>query len=269
MKEKLEEILSRYADVFGYCEFSRVEKYLIKCRNIEKIPKNAKNIIVVLFPYYLGEEAYENSNVSRYAVVPDYHTVANIYLEKMTEKLKNAFPGEEFMYFADNSPIPEVTTASAAGVGFIGRNGLLINEKYGSWVFIGEIVTTLDFPANSRELTYCNGCGKCIEACPTGVLGDEIFDADKCLSCITQKKGENIPDEYVELMKKYNCAWGCDQCQKACPYNVNARKTYIEEFNNGQIPNVTPGVDVYGRAFAWRGEKVINRNLELMNKEEL
>lgn len=266
MREKVSEVISKYATDFGFCEFSRVEPYLIPCRNISKIPENAKTVILILFPYYLGEEAYEDLNVSRYAAVPDYHTVANIYLEKISQELTSVFPDEKFIYFTDNSPISEVSTASAAGLGKIGRNGLLLNEKYGSWVFIGEIVTTLEFETDSKPLTYCENCGKCADECPVGALYPENFDKDICLSNISQKKGE-IPDEYKELMKKYGCAWGCDICQKVCPYNKRVDKTYIAEFIDGFVSHVEEDCSVEGRAFAWRGEKVIHRNLKIINED--
>ena len=267
MKSKIEKIISEYADVFGFCEFSRVEPYLIPCRNLSKIPEKSKTVIVVLFPYYLGEEAYENSNVSRYAAVPDYHTVANIYLEKIVRRLSSEFENEKFIYFTDNSPISEVSTASAAGLGVIGRNGLLINEKYGSWVFIGEIVTTLDLNIRSYPISRCSDCGKCVEACPVDALNPENYDKDICLSGISQKKGD-IPEKYKELMKKYGCAWGCDICQKVCPHNENVQRTNILEFINGFEAFVEEDCDVNGRAFAWRGEKVIHRNLKIINGKD-
>lgn len=266
MKEIVERIIKEYTEDFGFCEFERVKPHLIQCRNINKIPQDAKTVITVIFPYCLDEQAYKDLNVSRYAAVPDYHFVAGKYLAEIADSLKAEFEDEEFVYFTDNSPISEVTTACASGLGVIGRNGLLINEKYGSWVFIGEIVTTLKLCDSSNEIKRCMNCGKCVSACPVGALSEENFGKDICLSNVSQKKGD-IPQEYQELMRKYGCAWGCDICQQVCPMNKGKKKTAIEEFIKGFVSHIDEDVEVEGRAFAWRGEKVIKRNLEIINKK--
>ncbi|MBQ7654723.1 MAG: epoxyqueuosine reductase [Clostridia bacterium] len=266
MKEKVEKIISRFTEDFGFCEFEKVAPHLIECANKRKIPESAKTVITVIFPYCLDDELYENLNVSRYAAVPDYHLVAGKYLEKIVIALKEEFADEDFVFFTDNSPISEVATACASGLGVVGRNGLLINDKYGSWVFIGEIVTTLDVGKTSVEIKRCLDCGKCVRECPVSALSEENFGRDICLSNVSQKKGE-IPEEYQLLMQKYGCAWGCDICQQVCPMNKGKRKTAIEEFIKGFVSHVDEGVEVEGRAFAWRGEKVIKRNLEIINKK--
>ncbi len=253
-------ILNNNFLVWGVSPFKFYGDILVECRAKSLIPENAKTVITVLFPYYMGEEKYKNANISRYACVCDYHEVAQKYLEKACDELKEIYPENEFQSFADNSPIPEVYSALKSGVGIKGKNGLLINEKYGSWIFIGEIVTDLDFKAEEKEINFCIDCGKCKSACPTGVLKDENFNPEKCLSSITQKKGE-IEPEYQALMKKLDIAWGCDECQKVCPYNINAEKTSIEEFINSFNSRVDADTSINGRAFAWRGERVIKRNI--------
>lgn len=262
--EKTEKIIKNYCEFFGFSSFEIYKDRLIPCRAKERIPKNTKTVITFLFPYYLGEDAYEKLNVSRYAAVSDYHTVASGYLSLICDKLKEEYPENEFVFFADNSPVPEVFAAAKSGLGMIGKNGLFINEKYGSWVFIGEILTDLEIPTEEKEIRSCPDCGKCKEACPTGVLKEAKFDKEKCLSHISQKKGE-IPEEYKEMMKRLNCAWGCDECQKACPYNIKAEKTTIKEFIESFNPKVTEETPIEGRAFEWRGEKVIKRNLQVLD----
>ncbi len=265
--EKAEKILKAYCEFFGFAPFSIFQDRLIDCRAKSRLPENAKTVITILFPYYLGEDAYENLNVSRYAAVSDYHTVAGKYLSRISEKLKEEFPQNNFVYFSDNSPVPEVFAAAKSGLGMRGRNGLFINEKYGSWVFIGEIITDLEIPCRDREILSCPDCGRCRDACPTGVLRAKAFDKEKCLSHISQKKGE-IAEEYKEMMKRLNCAWGCDECQKACPYNIKAEKTTIKEFIESFNPSVEEETPIEGRAFEWRGEKVIKRNLKVLGGKE-
>ena len=98
MRKKVEKILSEFVCDYGFCEFEKISSNLIQCVNIKKIPANAKTVITVIFPYCLEESKYENLNVSRYAAVPDYHTVANKYLEKIALKLSDDFENEEFVF---------------------------------------------------------------------------------------------------------------------------------------------------------------------------
>jgi epoxyqueuosine reductase len=157
-----------------------------------------------------------------------------------------------------------VVAAAKAGLGVIGENTLLINPDYGSWVFIGEIVTTLPIDtAKNTGLHRCIGCGKCVAACPAGILGRLDFDKTKCLSNITQSKGELTPQQ-TKLIKASGCAWGCDICQSVCPMNNNAAITPLEPFKTDLRPQVKVGDPIDGRAYAWRGRAVIERNLAIL-----
>ena len=252
---------------WGVCDYSVLKNHLLPCSSKIRIPDGATSVIVALFPYYLGEEAYAKANVSRYAVVQDYHEVVLGRLNTVVEGLKNDFPAEKFVAFTDNSPIPEVKAAANAGLGVIGENNLLINPKFGSWVFIGEIVTTLAIDAAvTTGLHRCTGCGKCVTACPTSILGRLEFDNTKCLSHITQSKGELTPAQ-VKLIEANGCAWGCDVCQLVCPMNNNTEIMPLEEFKAGACAQVKPGNDLAHRAYAWRGRAVIERNLKILQGE--
>ncbi len=252
---------------YGFSSFDDVKDKLIDCRAKERIPKNAKTVISVLFPYYLGEDAYKNSNVSRYAVSADYHIITKGIMDDLTTSLKNAFPENAFEAFVDNSPFPEVRCAVNAGLGVIGRNSLFINKDYGSWVFLGEIVTDKYFSPFNGGMIFCGGCKKCAEACPAGAITENGIKRENCLSFLSQKKGE-LSSQVKEKMIEYNCAWGCDICQKVCPMNVNAKTTPIKEFFDTANPCVTENDEVEGRAFAWRGKAVIERNLKAIKGEQ-
>ena len=194
----IKDIISEISPVYGFCDFEPFRDKLINCRAKCRLPENAKSIIVMLFPYYLGEDEYKDINISRYAVVKDYHLAINSAVEGGLQKLCKAFPDEQFVFFTDNSPIPEVQAAMDAGLGVKGKNRLLINKEYGSWFFISEIVTTMRLPAAEIKETACLNCGKCIAACPTHALTENSFDKNLCLSDITQRKGElqdGVPDE--------------------------------------------------------------------------
>lgn len=250
---------------YGFSSFAAVKASLISCRALSRLPENAETVISVLFPYYLGEEYYRDANVSRYAVSADYHIVTKKITDEIIARLSSEFPENKFEAFVDNSPLPEVRCAVAAGLGFLGKNNLFISEKYGSWVFLGEIVTDRHFPFYSGEKKTCPDCGACVRACPMGALDGGKVDPEKCLSYLSQKKGELAP-EIAEKMAEYNCVWGCDICQKVCPMNRGAAVTPIVEFFETAEPVVESGVDIEGRAFAWRGKKVIERNIRAVKE---
>ncbi len=255
--EKTVALLRKLTDVpFGFCAFSEISDRLLECRAKQRIPENANTVICFAFPYKVCEQPPEN--ISRYAAVPDYHTVCGDQLKKIAVALCDENEGYSFEPFIDNSPIPEVAAAAAAGLGVVGKNGLLITEKYGSFVFLGEVVT--DMPMKTDTLfDMCENCGICAAACPVGL------NKSRCLSALTQKKGVLTAEEEKKITDS-GCIWGCDICQNVCPHNKNAENTQNADFISGYRNRYKSGEDISGRAFAWRGEKVIKRNAELCAK---
>ena len=260
---KAKEILDSCFKEWGSLPFAAVSEKLLDCRAKSRLPQNAKSVICVLLPYLLDESLYEGQNVSKYAVVPDYHRIAADIMNDVCDKLKEACPDEEFVAFCDNAPVPEVFAAASAGLGRIGVNNLLINERYGSYIFIVEIVTTLDMGMPAKMPESCPQCGRCLDACPTDALRQKRFDL--CLSAITQKKGE-LDEAGRRLVIESGCAWGCDKCQDACPLNARAEKTDIDRFIDGAIARVSLDTPIEGRAYAWRGKATIERNIKLFEK---
>lgn len=202
-------------------------------------------------------------------MIADYHHVAGKYLSDACKALAEVFPDYRFVYFTDNSPIREVATAAMSGLGIVGKHGLLINKDYGSYVFIGEIVTDLQIKISVEEpvINSCIGCGKCLQACPGKALESTGgIELSRCRSHITQKKGFLTQEEEVAI-KAGGLVWGCDICNDVCPMNLAAKETPIKEFLESVIPVVTTeNLDniIAGRAFNYRGKKVIQRNLELI-----
>lgn len=256
----IKNIMNAISPLWGICGFDEISSHLIECRAKNRIPENAESVIVACFPYLLDKENYKNSNISKYAVVTDYHSVALSRLNSACEKLREMFPGEKFEAFADNSSVPEVRAACLAGLGVRGMNSLLITEEFGSYVFIGEIVTSLKLDTAKSSIKTCIQCGKCLEVCPAKALDGKGVDTRKCLSAVTQKKGGLTEDE-KKLMLECGCVWGCDICQDVCPMNKNAALTQIEEFILSPVPVLTAESELDGRAYEWRGKNVIERNL--------
>lgn len=239
---------------FGVCEYRLIENNLINCRKKAEIPENAKSVIVFAFPYKVKNE--KPANMSRYAAVADYHPVVENKLKEYVRLLNKYYPDNKFVPFVDNSPVPEVYAAAAAGLGVVGKNGLLITEKYGSFVFIGEIVTDLYIPAENK-IKECINCGACRKACPVGL------NKEKCLSAVTQKKRE-LTEEEQRLIKENGSVWGCDICAEACPMNKNKELTNITEFINTYRSSYSPDESPENRPYLWRGKAVIDRNNELL-----
>jgi len=166
----------------------------------------------------------------------------------------------------DASPIREVEGAYLAGLGRRGKNGQLFHEKYGSYCFIGEIVTDLVIKGDLPEQGDCPGCGRCLAACPTGALKEGGVEKDRCRSHITQKKGE-LTDWEADQIALGGMAWGCDICTQACPLNAHPAITPIGAFHQKLLPvltgeNLPEALDDH--ALNYRGEKVLRRNLQIL-----
>lgn len=239
----------------GFCDFDNVKDHLLDCRAKNCIPENAKTIIICAFPYKVKENTPKF--LSHYAAIPDYHTVCGEMLSAACKKIKEKYPQNEFRYFCDNSPIPEVHTAAVSGLGLKGDNGLLITKEYGSFVFLGEIVTDLHIDCENKY-NECIHCGKCKTACPVKL------DKTKCLSNLSQKK--KVTDKELEILKQNNILWGCDICGHACPLNKNAKITHIKEFIDGYRDEYSPGEDTTNRPYTWRGESIIKRDYDNLIK---
>ncbi len=230
------------------------------------MPDGIKSAIVWLIPYYTGP--HPDRNISLYAVSKDYHLYSRSLGSRLCEVAKAAFPNDEFYSFCDSSPVNEVAAAITAGLGVLGKNRLLINETYGSFVFVGCLLSTLeaDTPKNV-PLKNCVGCGKCVASC-------DFFcgKSDVCKSELNQRK--ELTDSELEAVRSEKIRWGCDVCQQVCPMNKDVPLTPISFFYEDIIENVTPELlsempksEFKQRAFAWRGKKTILRNVS-ENSEE-
>ena len=225
------------------------------------------NAVIIAVPYLTHQS---KRNLSAYAVPRDYHGFFDEFFSNALPRLREIFPKNHFAGFADNSPIDERLAAATAGLGIIGDNGMLITEKYSSYVFLGEIVTDLALPSEPHEIQKCSGCGKCRSACPMGEIG-------QCLSALTQKKGALCEDEANAILK-YSSVWGCDICQEVCPHTLRAIKnqtiyTHIDYFKENCISQLTTYVldsmsdeEFKKRAYSWRKRETIRRNLTLFEK---
>lgn len=254
-------IKSHGIKLFGFCNFTDVLP-LLPCRAVVRLPLDSKTIIMCAFPYLVREPKGVIKNLSYYASVPDYHRVVMSILKNLSEDLAQRFPNYQFEPFVDSSPIREVRASQLAGLGCVGKNGLLITKEYGSYVFLGEIVTNMSI-YTTQHTDVCVGCGKCQKDCPTNSILDGSICEDTCLSAITQKKGELFSSE-KSLMIDNHTVWGCDKCQLVCPMNKHAKETYIQEFIQGVNHVLTEDNITKEGAYYWRGKKTILRNIDIL-----
>lgn len=205
--------------------------------NPESLLPGVQTIVFACLNYYQERRDFRGEGVvARYAWGRDYHRVLGDKLKKIQKKLQSAFPEEGFRSFTDTSPLDERFWAALAGAGTRGRHGLVITRDWGSWVVLGEILTTLDWAKGSFQgspqpgLGCPSGCRKCWEACPTGALGEKGLDARLCLSYHTIENQGALP---VALRVQAGARiFGCDVCQEVCPLNIKAEKTSVSDFLN-------------------------------------
>jgi epoxyqueuosine reductase len=188
-----------------------------------RLLRGAKTLISLAFPYSAAiPYTSDGYRVARYTQpqFDDYHARLRRKASTLVQKITECYPKSVSRIFVDSAPLLERSFAYAAGLGFIGKNNMLIIPGHGSFLYLTEILTTtdLDFPEHKPLLNQCGSCSKCISACPTGALHHPFhLDASKCLSYLTiEFKGAINPATSIKLG---DCFYGCDRCQEVCPYN--------------------------------------------------
>ena len=182
---------------------------------------NAKTVISLTFNYFPKEilPAANNYKISKYAYGKDYHYVLKEKLWTLIAFMQNIEPALSARPFVDSAPVLDKAWAQKSGLGWIGKNTLLIQKRKGSFFFIGEIMTDFALPPDETQTPdHCGTCTRCIDACPTQALRPYSLDANRCISYLTiEHKGE-IPDTFAGMFQDW--IFGCDICQDVCPYNV-------------------------------------------------
>ena len=231
------------------------------------LPEGVKSAIIFCLPY---RSVIENTTdgFSEYARIYDYHKFSSELYNRILNEM-NTKTGYTFYGFCDHSPINEKLAAAKCGLGVIGRNSLFIDDVYGSFVFLGSVLTDAEIDSNACEIIQCINCGKCVSACPNGAITEHGIDRTKCLSAISQKK--NKSDEEKETLKRHTIVWGCDICQSVCPYNQKAKilpipyfkKTRISFIDKPFIEKMT--VEEFNKyAFSYKGRKIVLDNIDFI-----
>ena len=261
--------------------------------NPQLLMPDAQSIIAIALAYpsrpltrIKHDKAKPRGSFARASWGEDYHFILRRKLNQLIEYIERNAPSYgidnvSFKPMVDTGELSDVSVAARAGLGFIGRNGLLITKEYGSYLYLGEIITNIAFKQDNPVSYDCGDCYRCIDACPTGaLLGNGSMNAKKCLSYQTQTK-TLMPLQYRQRMGRV--IYGCDICQVVCPYNLGMDvhdHPEMEPEMEAVFPELRPMLFMSNREFkekfgqmagSWRGKKPLQRNaiIALANGREL
>ena len=233
--------LSEEADNFekwltkGYQgSMSYLEKNIDKRLDPRLLVPGSKSVISLSYNYFPPKKLIEENNfiISKYAYGKDYHKVLKKKLKKLFASIREKIGKIEGRVFVDSAPIHERAWAKLSGLGWVGKNSLLINKNKGSYFFLAEIICDLELEYDEPVLNRCGSCTRCIDACPTDAITEaQVIDAKKCISYLTIENKENIPEELSGSLN--NSIFGCDICQDVCPWNKRSTPHNEKEF----LPN--------------------------------
>ncbi|GLR17973.1 tRNA epoxyqueuosine(34) reductase QueG [Portibacter lacus] len=196
-----------------------------------KLVSGAKSVISLMYNYHTDLKPLESSyKISTYAYGRDYHKVVRKKMKQLLAFIREEIGEIDGRAFVDSAPVLERDWAKRSGMGWIGKNTLLINPKVGSYYFLSEIISDLDLVSDEPIKDYCGTCTKCIDACPTDAISENgyVVDGSKCISYLTIELKENIPLQFKDQMEDW--IFGCDICQEVCPWNRFAERHNESEF---------------------------------------
>lgn len=231
--EEEEVRLKNFLDLCYHGKMGYLARHFEKRLDPTLLVAGAKSIVVVLlnyFPYRL-QTGSGVPVISKYAYGKDYHLVIKEKLKQLNNFINAEIGPSEGRMFTDSAPVLERAWAVQAGLGWIGKNGLLLNKELGSFFFIGELIIDLGLEYDEPyRKEHCGSCNQCLSACPThALLEPYILDARKCISYLTIELKDEIPEKHkAQLMSR---AFGCDICQDVCPWNQHPKPTSVDDFN--------------------------------------
>lgn len=206
-----------------------------KRQHVREILPSARSVIAVGLNYYTphqrsGDPAH--GKISRYAWGRDYHRVLTKKLKALNLWLEEQVSDLQSRYYVDTGPIQDKAWAERAGLGWVGKNGNLISRDYGSWLFLGEIVTNIPLNGDRPHSQHCGTCTRCLEACPTQAIVEPfVVDSNKCIAYHTiENRAETLPTAIADNLQGWVA--GCDICQDVCPWNQRfAQPTDVTDFH--------------------------------------
>lgn len=225
-----------------------MENYFDKRIDPTRLVPGSKSVVSVLASYRFREneehdKKSDQSKIAKYARGRDYHKVFKKRLKKLfkyTEELVGDLNGR---FFVDSAPVMDKVWAERSGLGWIGKNGNLLNKTHGSFFLIGEMIVDVPFIYDSPQTDHCGTCTQCIDSCPTNAIHEPYrIDSNRCISYLTIELKEKVPDEFAEQIEDW--AFGCDICQDVCPWNRHAKYGHIDDLKPREKV-LNPGVTAW------------------------
>jgi epoxyqueuosine reductase len=204
-----------------------------KRQDIRSLMPSVQSVICVALNYYTPHDRPSGdmyAKISRYGWGRDYHRILHKRLKALVTWLQAQDNTIEARYYADTGPIQDKVWAERAGLGWIAKNSNVITREYGSWVFLGEVLTNLELPPDRPQTQHCGTCTRCLEACPTQAITQPfVVDANRCIAYHTIENRGEIPEAIATKLQGWVA--GCDICQDVCPWNQRfAQETDVAEF---------------------------------------
>ena len=225
---KLEQWLKR-----GYHgKMQYMENHFDKRLDPTKLVPGAKSVVSLIYNYYSpsADKNQSTFKIAKYAKGEDYHVVIKDKLKILLDKIREEIGEVEGRIFVDSAPVMERQWAAKSGIGWLGKNSLLLNKQTGSFFFLAELIIDLELEPDAPTKDYCGTCTACIDACPTDAITEPyVIDSNKCISYLTIELKESIPSEFQDKMD--NWIFGCDVCQDVCPWNRFSSQHTEPRFN--------------------------------------
>ena len=205
-----------------------------KRQDITQILPNAQSVIAVGLNYYTPHQRPNTSGIgkiSRYAWGRDYHRVLTKRLKALSLWLGKEVPGSQQRFYVDTGPVQDKAWAEQAGLGWVGKHGNVINRKYGSWLFLGEVITDIPLTPDAPHTAHCGTCTRCLETCPTQAIVEPfVVNSQQCIAYHTiENRAPQLPPAIANQLQGWVA--GCDICQDVCPWNQRfAQPTDVADF---------------------------------------
>ncbi|MFA6540223.1 MAG: tRNA epoxyqueuosine(34) reductase QueG [Bacteroidota bacterium] len=207
----------------------------------KEVVPDARSVISLALNYYTPIQhtpAGDEGKISRYAWGDDYHNLVTKRIQMLFESIKLIEPGFDGLYYVDTGPVMEKAWAARAGIGWQGKHSNIITKEYGSWIFLGEIITNIPLDYDSPMEDFCGSCTACIDACPTDAIREPyVVDSNRCISYLTIEHRGEIAESLGKQFDQW--IYGCDICQDVCPWNRFQQATEYDEFQPRE-GNVNP-----------------------------
>lgn len=263
-------------------EMTYMENHFEKRVDPSLLVDGAKTVICLAYNYYTETTSVdtETPQISMYALGRDYHKVLKNKLKQLFADMKRIMPDVEGRYFVDSAPVLERDWAKRSGLGWVGKNTLLIHPKRGSYFFLAELIINIELPSDNPIDDYCGTCTRCIDACPTEAIDEKgyLMDGSKCISYLTIELKGDIPEQFRGSMENY--MYGCDICQQVCPWNRFSvehnesdfrPKKELLEMTKSDWENLTKETFdelFFGSAVKRTGYEGLKRNIAFLSEED-